>query len=290
MSVELLPACSIYKEVVEELLAEVAAEAAAAAAAADAFSFDMLVAAVAFSQGKYDLGFNADFEQQGSAQGQGGRSDDNAVQAADIDAAAVAAASMAFGRARGASVVGGVAREAALLQKAAEVEAEAAAEAAAAASQQRGPPRPVIAAGDVQLDIAEEDVYLARRDFAAADHAFAVQQQAASQQQGRQGSSKRRQQLVPARALYLAGLQGMLWEMRKRRPPDTPYGHTQPLAPHFPAGAAVSKVSCSGNNGSHKSHCVLSQISQRCSGLHCNPQCTFVCASWSYTYAVHHLG
>ncbi|WIA28042.1 hypothetical protein OEZ86_010628 [Tetradesmus obliquus] len=87
---------SIYKEVVEELLAEVAAEAAQAAAAADAFAFDMLVAAVAFSQGKFDLGFKAD--------------------------------------------------------------------------------------------------------------------------------------------------DGMLWEMRQRRPRGTPYGHTQPLAPHFHAGAAVSKA------------------------------------------------
>jgi hypothetical protein len=235
-------ACSIYKEVVEELLAEVAAEAAAAAEAADAFSFDMLVAAVAFSQGKYDLGFNADVEQQGSGQGDNtsGLQGDN-MSSKEGDYAA-AAGGMVFGRARGASMVGGVAREAALLQKAAEVEEEAAADAAAAAAQQRGPPRLVIAAGDVQLDIAEEYVYLARRDFAAADHAFAVQQQAANKAPGRQGADKRQQQLAPARALYLAGLQGMLWEMRKRRPPDTPYGHTQPLAPHFHAAAAVSKV------------------------------------------------
>jgi hypothetical protein len=239
---------SIYKEVVEELLAEVAAEAAQAAAAAGAFSFDMLVAAVAFSQGKYDLGFNAGIDAQGSAPGvsDGARADsadgfgsDNG-SSSGMDVAAGAAHSMAaYGRARGSSMVGGVAREAALLQKAADLEAEA----AAAAAQQRGPPRLVIAAGDVKLDIAEEDVYLARRDFAAADHAFAVQQQAADKAAGRQGTCRRQQQLVPARALYLAGLQGMLWEMRKRRPHDTPYGHTQPLAPHFLAGAVVSKVS-----------------------------------------------
>ncbi|WIA07976.1 hypothetical protein OEZ85_007449 [Tetradesmus obliquus] len=134
---------SIYKEVVEELLAEVAAE-AAQAAAADAFAFDMLVSAVAFSQGKYDLGFKAD---------------------------------------------------------------------------------------DVQQVL--EPVQ---------------QQQQQDQAPGRQGASKRQQQqqqqqqAVPARALYLAGLQGMLWEMRQRRPRGTPYGHTQPLAPHFHAGAAVSKA------------------------------------------------
>ena len=44
--------CRLYKEVVEELLAEVAAEAQVSAAAAEAFSTDMLVAAVAFSTGK----------------------------------------------------------------------------------------------------------------------------------------------------------------------------------------------------------------------------------------------
>lgn len=42
----------LYKEVVEDLLAEVAAESLMATAAADAFSMDMLVAAVAFSTGK----------------------------------------------------------------------------------------------------------------------------------------------------------------------------------------------------------------------------------------------
>jgi hypothetical protein len=242
---------SIYKEVVEELLAEVAAEAAQAAAAADAFSFDMLVAAVAFSQGKYDLGFNAGIHNSAAGLLDGTLADcadavgSNYGSSSGMDVGAGAAHSMAaYGRGRGTSMFGGVAREAALLQKAAEVEAEAAAEAkAAATAPQRVPPRLVIAAGDVKLDIAEEDVYLARRDFAAADHAFAMQQQAADKAAGRQGTSRRQQQLVPARALYLAGLQGMLWEMRKRRPHDTPYGHTQPLAPHFLAGAVVSKVS-----------------------------------------------
>ncbi|KAF6259108.1 hypothetical protein COO60DRAFT_1700968 [Scenedesmus sp. NREL 46B-D3] len=239
---------SIYKEVVEELLAEVAVEAAQAAAAADVFSFDMLVAAVAFSQGKYDLGFNAGVTKQGLSPRPSGSTHVDTADASQADTGqssartdgAGAAGSIAFGRARGSSVVGGIAREAALLQKAAEIEAEAAAEAAAAA-QQRGAPRLVIAAGDAQLDMAEEDVYLARRDFAAADHAFAVQQAASDGAGGGQGAGGRQQQLVPARALYLAGLQGMLWEMRKRVPPDTPYGHTQPLAPHF-AGTAVSKA------------------------------------------------
>jgi hypothetical protein len=44
--------CRLYKEVVDELLAEVAGEVLTSAAAADAFSSDMLVAAVAFSTGK----------------------------------------------------------------------------------------------------------------------------------------------------------------------------------------------------------------------------------------------
>lgn len=42
--------------------------------------------------------------------------------------------------------------------------------------------------------------------------------------------------------LYLAGLKGMLKEMRKRRPPDTPFGHTQHLQVHFRKGTKVSKV------------------------------------------------
>jgi hypothetical protein len=46
----------IFKDVVDELLAEVAAEAAAGAAAAESFALDMLVSAVAFSQGKFGLG------------------------------------------------------------------------------------------------------------------------------------------------------------------------------------------------------------------------------------------
>lgn len=42
----------MYKEVVDELLLEVAGEVVTSAAAAEAFSADMLVAAVAFSTGK----------------------------------------------------------------------------------------------------------------------------------------------------------------------------------------------------------------------------------------------
>lgn len=221
---------------VEELLQEIAAEAAAAAAAADSFSFDMLVAAVAFSQGKYDLGFSA-----GAGQGSGlwfGSGPSASASNGDNSSSALdAVISGGAGRMRGISVVGGVAREAALLQKAAEIEVAAAAEAAAGAEQ--GHARLVISAGDVQVDIPEEDVYLARRDFAAADHAFALQQQ----QHGRKaGKQQQQQQQVPAaRVLYMAGLRGMLWEMRKRRPPDTPYGHTQQLTPHFSQGG-MSKV------------------------------------------------
>lgn len=44
------------------------------------------------------------------------------------------------------------------------------------------------------------------------------------------------------RGLYLAGLRGMLAEMRGVRPPGTPYGHTQQLTPHLSQGQARSKV------------------------------------------------
>lgn len=214
--------CSILKEVVDELLAEVASEAAAVAAAADAFSFDMLVAAVAFSQGKYDLGFNV-----GAGQGSA--------------AAAAGAASGYIGQ----SKPGGVAREAALLQKAAERET-ALKEDAQSAGISAGN-RLVIKAGDAAADIAEEDVYIAKRDFTAADHAFAegmIDPSSAAEPGSTRGRGRQQQQAkVSARGLYLAGLRGMLWEMRSRRPPDTPYGHTQPLAPHFTQGSATSKVS-----------------------------------------------
>jgi hypothetical protein len=46
----------------------------------------------------------------------------------------------------------------------------------------------------------------------------------------------------PGRALYLAGLKAMLAEMRARRPPDTPFGHTQQLQAHFHPSARVTKV------------------------------------------------
>jgi hypothetical protein len=44
------------------------------------------------------------------------------------------------------------------------------------------------------------------------------------------------------RGLYLSGLKAMLSEMRMRRPPDTPFGHTQQLQAQFSAGAKVAKV------------------------------------------------
>lgn len=46
---------SILAEVVDELVAECCAEAVDRAAAADAFACDVLVSAIAFSQGKYDV-------------------------------------------------------------------------------------------------------------------------------------------------------------------------------------------------------------------------------------------
>jgi hypothetical protein len=42
--------------------------------------------------------------------------------------------------------------------------------------------------------------------------------------------------------LYLMGLKSMLAAMRARRPPDTPFGHTQLLRPHFARGVQPSKV------------------------------------------------
>eukprot|EP00879_Flechtneria_rotunda_P032122 GHRR01035279.1.p1 GENE.GHRR01035279.1~~GHRR01035279.1.p1 ORF type:complete len:291 (+),score=93.29 GHRR01035279.1:103-975(+) len=206
--------CSIYKDVVDDLLLEIAVETAAQAAAADAFSFDMLVAAVAFSQGKYDLGLST------------------------IGSQGIGNADLA-----------GVAREAALLQKVAGRGAAVAADAAEAATQgfARGTARlytnrPVITAGDVKVDMAEEDVYLARRDYTAVDHAFGADAAstaltaAGSTAAGVDNGRLAAQRQVTDRALYLAGLRGMLWEMRHRRPPDTPYGHTQPLTPHFSQG------------------------------------------------------
>jgi hypothetical protein len=63
-----------------------------------------------------------------------------------------------------------------------------------------------------------------------------------------------------------AGLRGMLWEMRGRRPSDTPYGHTQHLTPYLKPGTTVSKVisyshailnvhCCDADAGSAPGHC-----------------------------------
>lgn len=186
----------------------------------------MLVAAVAFSQGKYDLGFNV-----GGGQG-----------------SAAAAAGAASGYA-GQSKPGGIAREAALLQKAADRETTADNEDTLQSGSTGA--RLVIKAGDVGAQIAEEDVYVARRDFAAVDNAFAagLADSASSVAPGTAGAGRvggkggQQAAKASARALYLAGLRGMLWEMRDRRPADTPYGHTQPLAPHFTQASGTSKVS-----------------------------------------------
>lgn len=47
------------KSVVDELIMEVAGEVDKRQEVADAFAFDLLVAAVAFSQGKYDFGVSS---------------------------------------------------------------------------------------------------------------------------------------------------------------------------------------------------------------------------------------
>lgn len=44
------------------------------------------------------------------------------------------------------------------------------------------------------------------------------------------------------RGLYLRGLQGMLGEMRRKRPPHLPYGHTQQLAVNLRQGTKATKV------------------------------------------------
>lgn len=48
--------CSVLSEVVDELIQEAWAEVGGQQSQADAFAFDLLVASVAFSQGKYDVG------------------------------------------------------------------------------------------------------------------------------------------------------------------------------------------------------------------------------------------
>jgi hypothetical protein len=119
-----------------------------------------------------------------------------------------------------------------------------------------------------------ESVYLTRRDFSALDNVFSRSQAAAAAaaaapasgassaagtprsyqagglmssaaaQQSQQGASFVRQgsSVKYARGLYLAGLRGMLAEMRGVRPPGTPYGHTQQLMARLNPGQAHSKV------------------------------------------------
>jgi hypothetical protein len=66
----------------------------------------------------------------------------------------------------------------------------------------------------------------------------------AATQQGQPGASFVRQgsSVKYARGLYIAGLRGMLAEMRGVRPPGTPYGHTQQLTARLNPGQAHSKV------------------------------------------------
>jgi hypothetical protein len=150
-----------------------------------------------------------------------------------------------------------VAREAALLHKVASAKSSstllegsgaagagaAGAAGAASAARQRGL-HSSVSRGDVGQPVPPEQVYLARRDFAALDNTFAAAGPAPAaarhprqqQQQQQQHGSKY------TRGLYLAGLQGMLWEMRAARPPGTPCGHTQQLTPQLAPGQARSKV------------------------------------------------
>lgn len=108
-----------------------------------------------------------------------------------------------------------------------------------------------------------ESAYLARRDFSALDNAFSTAGAALppsesvitdSNRSGprsavtdisRSGDQRKLQQqgsIKYARSLYLAGLRGMLTEMRGVRPPGTPYGHTQQLTARLKPGQARSKV------------------------------------------------
>lgn len=85
-------------------------------------------------------------------------------------------------------------------------------------------------------------VYLARRDFSALDHAFST-----VGSKGASGAASDRRlsaqgSLKYTRSLYLAGLRGMLSEMRGVRPPGTPAGHTQELTLKLTAGQARYKV------------------------------------------------
>lgn len=94
----------------------------------------------------------------------------------------------------------------------------------AASSSTGGPTVPRISE-DTGLDAVEgledeEAVYRARRTY---------------NDGGTQASS--------AQSLYLGGLRAMLQEMRRRRPPDTPYGHTQQLQMQLRQKSRISKAS-----------------------------------------------
>ncbi|KAI8464835.1 MAG: hypothetical protein J3K34DRAFT_525878 [Monoraphidium minutum] len=152
---------SVLSEVVDEMIAEAWSEADGQQGRADAFAFDLLVAAVAFSQGKND----------------------------------VVAQTRTQPRARR---IGRMANEAALVLKAA-----------------------VSQAG--RSDILRQRVDAQGNPIAGG---------------GEGGGGGGREE----RGLYLAGLKAMLSEMRARRPPDTPFGHTQQLQAHFRPGARVAKA------------------------------------------------
>jgi hypothetical protein len=84
--------------------------------------------------------------------------------------------------------------------------------------------------GDAMQDLEDEEVYRMRRDF--------------------QGSRQyNKEKPLDQQQLYLRGLQGMLEEMRRRRPADTPYGHTQQLMVHLNQGSKASKVRDGFRNG-----------------------------------------
>lgn len=98
-----------------------------------------------------------------------------------------------------------------------------------------------------------DSVYLARRDFSKLDSAFSTAGPALTPAQSftsalasSPGTSPRMSNKGLAKyahSLYLAGLRGMLAEMRGVRPHGTPYGHTQQLTAWFNPGQARSKVS-----------------------------------------------
>lgn len=152
--------------------------------------------------------------------------------------------------------VGGVAREAALLGKVATNKSPAMLTGSGLAAAQKGLDADVTSNSSMLLPgssssnssrapgftgvSASESVYLARRDFSALDHAFSsgsvITSSGGQRLLSHQGSVKY------TRGLYLAGLRGMLVEMREVRPHGTPYGHTQQLTPRLTPGQAHSKV------------------------------------------------